>query len=285
MTRSATNYANVIRLPQSRRRLQSAIVLAIVLLLLSLLTAPECVAGVPAAKDAWIVNQVANATGAFTLVFTADAIKATSKRSGFVAIARAPTWRVCVYNPRRKLKYESSLLDFGKYGVIPAIVAQEPMDMGKAVPPKIANITICGLHCRAYETFHKGNTSGTTSLSSFGRTTKGLGNSQRLYFVTNDIAYTPERGKFLCGIYKHEIIGAIQTRQIETYASGPSQVELDTVSAKHQSVAVAEMQYPSTGYRFTKVPQEVAEDETERKGLEELFDGVSGFGDATGRSK
>jgi hypothetical protein len=219
-------------------------------------------------------------------VFSADAIKATGKRSGFIAIARAPTWKVCVYNPRRKLKYECSLMDFSKYGVIPAIVAQEPMDMSKSVPPKIANVMLCGLHCRAYETLHKGNTGGTTSLSSFGRRTKGLGSSRRMYYVTNDIAYTPERGKFLCGIYKHAITGAIQIRQTDTYVDGPSQVELETVSAKHQPVPVAEMQYPpAVDYRFTKVPQEVAEDETERKGLEELFEGVSGFGDASGRSK
>jgi len=232
------------------------------------------------AKETWVLQQVHHISGSYTIILMPDAMKVMSKRSGFVGIARAPLWKVCLYNPRKKLMYETTMSNWAKYGAFPAFVSDNEFKMGISMPPAHTGIIICGLHCRSYQVTHKSRPSGTTSLSSFGRQAKILGDTFRQFYVTNDIAYTRERGQFLSGIFKNLIIDAIEVRQTAGFANGQTQIELDTISCKHQSVPESEMQYPASGlYRKSNVPQDVAEDEGERMGLQELFDGVSQFGD------
>jgi hypothetical protein len=249
-------------------------------LLLSIATAGASDKG----ADSWILTQTQNVGGTFTIYLMPDAVKIVGKRSGAVLIARAPEWKVCLFNPTRKLFYESSLSDWARFGACSNLAPGKRLDVNKMKIKAGSHPTlICNLHCRTYE--FKGTANplkGVDGRSTFTNKLESL-SIVRQFQVTNDIAYTPERELILRGMYKFAVGNAILIKQSSFYSNGQVQTELTTVDCKHQAVPDSQMQYPTDGYRKAKNVEAVAA--TNTQDLEQLSDSVSQLGEDTAGPK
>src|SRR5271170_5222434 len=69
-------------------------------------------------QKGWIITQAHYVYGETVLYVLPNALKVLNKKFNFVAVARAPQWKLCVYNPSKQLMHETTLEDWSRHGVL-----------------------------------------------------------------------------------------------------------------------------------------------------------------------
>ncbi len=77
-----------------------------------------------ASKPEWILHQKQRDSGKQTIYITADALKIVNDESGYVVIARAPTWDVVIYRPDNKLGMKTTVVGFRKFSPFGPLLAR-----------------------------------------------------------------------------------------------------------------------------------------------------------------
>jgi hypothetical protein len=66
----------------------------------------------PSGASEWVLSQKQSELGRYTVYVTRDAIKFVNQTLGYEVVARAPTWKIVIYQPDQKLGCEMSLDKF-----------------------------------------------------------------------------------------------------------------------------------------------------------------------------
>jgi hypothetical protein len=104
----------------------------------------------PAGEKGWVLKQVSISIGQQIVYVTPHAVKAVNAGQGVTTIARAPDWKVIVYNDEKQCYFESQLSQW-KGPPIQSVMLFLGLDASRFVLRKIGQGTVAGQQAICYK--------------------------------------------------------------------------------------------------------------------------------------